>query len=215
MSHKLNLILLAFGMSAVLITTPPLHADQVEMLNGDRLSGKVLTMTAETVVLQSEVLGRVNVPRQKVASVAFHTNTAPDTATTTSARIASPNISPGGNPPVALLPGNAAPAAPVGATAADTNIVRQIREQMLAGNPAAAAKFDALAEGFLSGQLNLNDIRREAKASADQLRELQRLDPQVAATLDGYLQVLDNFLKESADVPAASTAPSQPNSQTH
>ena len=37
-----------------------LGADQVQMQNGDRYSGKVLSMTPATVVLQSEVLGKLS-----------------------------------------------------------------------------------------------------------------------------------------------------------
>jgi hypothetical protein len=45
MIHKL--ILLSCGISGIVLTMPLVRADQVEMLNGDRLSGKVLFVTAE------------------------------------------------------------------------------------------------------------------------------------------------------------------------
>jgi hypothetical protein len=44
-------------------------ADQVEMQNGDRYVGKVLTLNNETLVLQNEVLGTVKLPRVKVAAI--------------------------------------------------------------------------------------------------------------------------------------------------
>jgi len=51
----------------------------------------------------------------------------------------------------------------------------------------------------MSGKLNLNDLRREAKTSADQLRALKRdLGPDAGESLDIYLNVLDGFLKETA-----------------
>src|SRR5437773_4661252 len=46
-----------------------LRADQLEMLNGDHYTGKVLSLTSNTVVWQSEVLGTVNLPREKVGSI--------------------------------------------------------------------------------------------------------------------------------------------------
>ena len=52
-----------------------LQADQVEMQNGDRFSGKVFSVSADTVVLQSDTLGKITVPRKKVASLTFGTNT--------------------------------------------------------------------------------------------------------------------------------------------
>lgn len=199
----------------IVSTIPPVRADQLEMLNGDRLSGRVLSVTAETVVLQSEVLGKVNVPRQKIAIVAFGTNAFPANPVTGGARMSPPAASPVGTSLTAAPITNAAFSATMGSSGADSNVIRQVREQMLAGNPAAAAKFDELADGLMSGKLNMADLRREAKASADQLRELERQSPEAAASLDGYLQVLDNFLNESADVPATTTPPSQPNSQPH
>src|SRR5947207_733494 len=44
-----------------------LPADQVEMQNGDHYVGKVTSMTTNSVVLQSEVLGAVTLPRSKIA----------------------------------------------------------------------------------------------------------------------------------------------------
>ena len=43
--------------------------DQVELQNGDRYVGEVLSLNAKTVVLQSEVLGTLRLPRNKVAVI--------------------------------------------------------------------------------------------------------------------------------------------------
>jgi hypothetical protein len=53
-----------------------LHADQVVMQNGDRYNGKVVSVSATNVVLQSDVLGVVNLARGKVANVALTSNAA-------------------------------------------------------------------------------------------------------------------------------------------
>src|SRR5437868_2582255 len=50
-----------------------LHADQLEMQNGDRYVGKVLSLNSNVVVLQSEVLGTVNLPRGKVTAITLGT----------------------------------------------------------------------------------------------------------------------------------------------
>jgi len=85
---------------------------------------------------------------------------------------------------------------------------------MLAGNPEAASNYDELVSGLMSGQLNLNDLRSQAKSYADQLRELKRdLGPDAGDSIDAYLGVLDNFLKETAAEPTSATPASRPKSQ--
>ena len=54
----------------------------------------------------------------------------------------------------------------------------------------------------MTGRLNVDDIRREAKSAADQLREYRReLGPEAGGSFDGYLSVLDHFLKGTAPAP--------------
>jgi hypothetical protein len=94
---------------------------------------------------------------------------------------------------------------------ANTNFIGEIRDQMLGGSPAATSKYDELVNGLMSGTLNMNDLRREAKSSADQLRSLKRdLGPEAGDSLDTYLAVLDNFLKETAGEPANAAPKPQP-----
>lgn len=199
--------LAASGVLFIFIARTLLRADQVEIKNGDRYNGKVLSVTADTVVLESEVLGKLNVPRKNVANLAFGPNPAAPRTGTNLARISGLT-----NLPVAVAtqkPAN--PNADLSAAfrnlGANTNFVRDIREQMLGDSPAAASKYDELLNGLTSGKLNLNDLRREAQSSADQLRALKReLGPEAGDSLDTYLEVLDGFLKENTAAPA-STAP--------
>ncbi|MGO8700925.1 MAG: hypothetical protein ACLQVY_24810 [Limisphaerales bacterium] len=44
----------------------PVLADQVEMQNGDRYTGRVLSLSDNCVVLQNEILGRITLPRSKI-----------------------------------------------------------------------------------------------------------------------------------------------------
>lgn len=82
---------------------------------------------------------------------------------------------------------------------------------MLSDSPEAANKYTEMVNGLMSGKLNLNDLRRDAKSSADQLRALKRdLGPEVGDSLDMYLQVLDGFLKESGSAPATSKSAPPP-----
>ena len=187
----------------MLVASPALLADLVEMQNGDRYAGKVLSMSATAVILESEILGKISVPRAKVASVAFGTNTVTPVAVTPVARAAAATNRPTAAPLIVIGKTNVDLSAALRHPGTDTNFIQQIRKQMLAGSPEAGEKYDELVGGLLSGQINLNDLRREAQSSADQLRELKReAGPDVGDSLDGYLEVLDGFLKEAASEPA-------------
>jgi hypothetical protein len=87
---------------------------------------------------------------------------------------------------------------------------------MLAGSPEAASNYDEMVNGLMSGKLNMDELRREAKSSADQLRALKRdLGPEAGDSLDAYLDVLDNFLKETAAGPTSAPPAPQPKTQVH
>jgi hypothetical protein len=194
------------GIIFMFTAAPPLRADQLEMQNGDRYFGRVLSVSGDTVVLESEVLGKINVPRKQVAGLVFGTNTAAMTAAANAAHVSVPT-----NPPIpaslaALAGTNADLSAAFGNLDANTNFVRQIREQMLAGSPEAARKYDEMINDLMSGKMNMDDLRREAQSSADQLREIKRdLGSDAGDSIDTYLDVLDSFLEETAPEPTNAT----------
>ena len=194
------------GIILMFVAAPRLRADLVEMQNGDRYAGKVLSVSADTVVLESEMLGKINVPRKKVASLMIGTNAATPNTATNIARVSVSTNLPTAAPAAALANTNVDLSAALRRLGANTNFVAQIRQQMLTGSPEAAGKYDEMVNGLMSGELNLNDLRREAKSNADQLRELKRdLGPEAGDSIDAYLGVLDNFLKETAAEPASAT----------
>lgn len=213
---RTKLLFVASGIFFIFVAAPLLRADQVEMQNGDRYFGKVLSVSADTVVLESEVLGKINVPRKKIASLAIGTNAAAPKAATNVMRVFAPTNLATAAPLAALANTNADLSAAFRNLGANTNFIRQIREQMLAGSPEAASHYDELVNGLMSGKLNLDDLRREAKSSADQLRALKRdLGPEAGDSLDAYLDVLDNFLKETVAGPMSATPALQPKTQVH
>ncbi len=206
---RLKLRFIRSGMILMLLVAPGLRADVLEMQNGDRYSGKVVSVSPDTVILNSQVLGKITVPRNKVVSLSFGTNAIASQATGHPAPAVSTNI-PTATAPAALANTNVDLSAAFRQLGANTNFVGQIRQQMLAGNPEAARKYDEMVSGLLSGQLNVSDVRRQAQAAAAQLRELKRqLGPEADESLDGYLQVLDSFITETANEPA-NTAPKSP-----
>jgi len=176
-----------------------LRADQVEMQNGDRYVGAVLSMNADVVVLQNEVLGTVKLPRGKVARITMAPVALADTAPRTS-RTNLPSHTPkaaGTNATVLALP----------QLKTNATTLQQVREQFLGdASPEAKAKFNELAAGFLTGKLSVSDIRAQAKSAADQLRAMKaELGEDSGIAVDGYLAILDHFLNESKSTGDATT----------
>lgn len=181
-----------------------LLGDQLQMQNGDRYTGKVLSVTPDSVVLQNDVLGKVTLPRNKVSLLTF------DNGTATNALAAAPVVAaaPANSPNAATTNANLTVA--LRKLGANTNFIQQVRQQMLTGSPEAGAKYDELVSGLMTGQLNLADIRKEAKSSIDQINQLKReLGPDAADSLDGYLSILQNFVDETEPTPPAA-APATP-----
>jgi len=159
-------------------------ADQVVMQNGDQYNGKILSVSPTNVVLQSEILGVVNLTRGKVVRLSM-------------------GLSAGTNSPAMLpLPKTNAPtelSAVMRQMTSQSNLVNQVRSQFLAlAGPEANQKFDQLLGELGSGKLSMDDLRAQAKSAAAQLRELQASGGDEASGMMGlYLSILDNFLAES------------------
>jgi hypothetical protein len=190
-----------------------LRADQLEMVNGDRYLGKVLSLNTNTVFWQSDVLGTVNLPRNKVLSINLGSGPATNAARLAGSSLASGldasrgKAHPSINPPIR----QSTPQSPdLRQLGADTNLIQQIQAQFLSGaGPEANAKFNELLGGLTSGKLGMNDLRAEAKSAADQLRAAKKdLGDDAGWALDAYLGVLDHFLRETA--PAGGTGTNAP-----
>src|SRR5436190_4997362 len=159
-------------------------ADQVETQSGDKYTGKVLSINGETLVLQSEVLGTVRLPRAKISQITLGTNTP---ATAASATVSTDHVT----RHLASTPTNSAGmlAVPLTQHGSDSNIIQQVRSQFLNGaGPEANNKFNELLGGYLSGNLDVNDIRKEALSAANQLRAARKdMGEGADSTLDSYL----------------------------
>jgi hypothetical protein len=191
---------LAAAICIAFLSCTALRADQVEMQNGDRYAGTVLTLTTNSVVLQSDVLGLLNLPRGKVATITL--GAGPTNAVRAPAGILAKPVT----PPLILT--NAARQASVnGLPAGDTNVIKQVENQFLAdAPPEAKAKFNELASGLMNGSVTVADIRKEAKAAADQLRAAKKdLGPEASEAFDGYLAILESFLRDSEGEDAAAS----------
>lgn len=195
MSRKLRIVracVASLAIAFAFFVAPRAQADQIEMQNGDHYLGKVVAMTTNTVVLQSEVLGTVPLPRNKIALLTLGSNVPTN--------LPVPPAVVNGQVHAAPKMASSLPKAPVAAKepGGDKSILKKVEAEYLSeASPEARAKFNQLAGGLLTGRLNVNDIRKEAKAAADQLRALRGDAGDETGMVDSYLAILDNFLKES------------------
>ena len=205
--HGRVMVCVAFAMALLSFAPMWAQADQVEMQNGDRYVGNVVSLSADTLVLQNEVLGTVRLPRSKVAHIRLGSGPVagasglPSSMTSKAHPSPAPSAAVGTNPPAAF--------AQLGA---HTNLIQQVQKQFLAGaGPEANQKFDELLNGLMSGKLSMDDLRAQAQSAADQLRALKQQgggDSGFAA--DTYLTILDRFLKETAPSSSATNAIAPP-----
>jgi uncharacterized protein len=195
--------LLSAGLG-LFLSAASLEADQVEMQNGDRYVGYVLSLNSNTVVLQSEVLGTQRLPRSKVAIITL----GPSSVANSPAPPSSTNFL---GHPLTATPGrattNASPA--LAGMSISTNLIQQVQKQFLSGaGPEATDKFNELLGGFMSGKISVEDIRAQAKSAADQLRALKREGGnEMGLMTDAYLAILDHFLKDTAPSGSTTNAP--------
>lgn len=203
----------AFGLCLAVALSA--RADVLELVNGDHYEGAILSVTQSNVEFQSEILGRITLPRDKVASMALRE---PATTKPATNAAATPPIGP------SLIMQGTNHSAPVGISAqsdavlqqmrqngVDPRLVSQVQEQVFGqGNPEAAQKFNELMGGLMSGSVSLADIRAQAQQSIQQIKDAkQQLGPDAGEMFDGYLAILENFVAESAtnDTIAPSPAP--------
>jgi hypothetical protein len=177
-------------------------ADQVTLRNGDVLNGKVLSMTANALVLQDDSLGNLTLSRAKVSNITF-------------GAVASAAL-----PPLAMA--NTVQATPKLDLQANSesdlqamgreirensNLVQEVEAQVLgsSASPAAQSKFDDLIDQLSSGQLDMNGLRSQVQTATDELQEYKKeMGPDAGEEVDSYLSILNNFLSETAPTNGAS-----------
>lgn len=199
--------LLAFTVTALGVA-PSLKADVIELTNGDRYQGKVVSMSATTVELQSEIQGKVILPREKVARITLREIAGQPTAkaATNAAAISKNSL---GTNSAGHTAGAEAVISQLRKQGADPKTITQVREQVLSsGSPEAAQKFDELYGGLLSGKISLQDLRSQAQTVLSQAKAAKADLGDDGDMLDGYLAILEKFLAETPAPPTTvSNAP--------
>jgi hypothetical protein len=161
-----------------------------------------LSVTTNSLVLQSDILGTVTLPRAKVAAITLGSEAA--TNSSRIAAVASPRAQ-------AVLKTNAASelSGQFRQLGTETNLLQQVQSQFLASaGPEANARFNRMINDLSTGRMDINGLRAQAQSAAAQLRSLQKeAGADDTGTLDMYLSVLDAFIKETAPSSNAAGAP--------
>ena len=196
------------------------HADQIEMANGDRYVGRVLSLNSNVLVLQSDVLGTIRLPRAKIAMIGLEqgrvergTNRVLSLSPAASSKDATAFSS--------LSSSNSAPdlTTAMRQLSSNSNMIQQGQSQLLGGaGPEAETKFNDLLGGLMSGKINVDGLRLEAKSTLERAKAARKdLGEEGGSSLDSYLAILENFLKETEpsgastnNLPAARPKPQAP-----
>lgn len=158
-----------------------INAELVQLVNGDQLHGRVVSMNESHVQFESEITGRMELPRDKVVAIFFQLTprtvggVRQDTASVEELiqRMQKEGIDPAS--------------------------VRQIQQQLLGGNPEASRVFNEMVQGLMSGELSVKDVRARAQDSIEQIRaHRDELEEEVGPLLDGYLSILEGFVERTA-----------------
>ena len=172
------------GALAFCLTNSPAFGDVIEMQNGDRYGGTVLAVNSTNLLFQSETQGRINLPRDKVSRVTFGKNVTPAPAIAPKTALTTNNT-----PDLLQQLRQASPKADASS---------QVKDLLSSAGPEATQKFNETLQGLMSGKISMNDIRQQARESVEQLQEAKgEFGGEMGDLLDGYLGILQNFLKET------------------
>jgi hypothetical protein len=207
------------------------RADSIELINGDLLHGKVVSLDDVELRLVSDIHGAVIIARDKVAAIGFGERKL--------VRPAAASVADGTPDAQGVvrrsLPGDQSqvtatvPLTPLPAQ----DVLRQLRAQGLTAEniaelqkalpmlkePAARRFFDEKVKGLTEGTIDVQDIRKEAMRAREEYRKTAKsLGPDgekaLNQALGGYLDILDRFIRDSAPKTATDGQPSPPSSDS-
>lgn len=198
----------------VLIATSALSA-RCEILllnNGDQYRGKVLGMNASNILFQSEVQGRVILPRNKVAQIILNEAAVAKAATNAAVKPGAGAVVMAGPPTAAGSPAGDSVTDEMRKQGIDPKIINEIQGQIFGkASPQAAAKFDELMNGVITGRLGVQDIRAEAQKTISQVKAMKKdLGDDAGDLLDGYVAILEKFVADSEDSGNQVVTPAKP-----
>lgn len=186
-------------MMAVILGCLGLHSvmgsDRVEMRNGECYVGKIIGVTTNCVVMESESAGKVTLSRSTVASIRFAAG-----APTTAGAGATNKVAP--SKTTAAMAG-------LKDFNTETNLLESVQRDLLSqATPEATQRFRQMVGGLMTGSLTVDDLKKEARAVSKQARAMKAdLGEEGGAALDSYLAILDSFLNDQPIDASALKAP--------
>lgn len=194
------------GLVSVAVSLASAFADQITLQNGDVLNGKVLNLTTNTLTIQDDNLGTLILARAKVANIKFGTVAAKSTPARPAEAVA-----PGAAQMSTIPQASSAAFSDLRGIAREihehSNLVQEVEAQVLgsSASPAAVNKFNEILDELGSGQMDMNGLRAEAQSAADQLQDYKKqMGPDTGEEVDGYLSILNAFLRETASTNSVS-----------
>ena len=177
-------------LTAMLFCTQAATADSVQLINGEVLKGKVLSVDDKQVSLESESLGKVTIQRSKVATITLGDAKPP-------VLVADPKVGPA---PAAPQPESVEEAfkklKAIGANPKEVGELQKLFPEL--ASPEASKYFDETIKGVMTGKKSIQDIRKEAIQARDELKKLtDDLGPDVEAATKPYLNILEKFIRET------------------
>ena len=163
-------------------------ADQIELENGDRYIGKLLSVTESEIQIQSEINGVMKLPRSKVVAIYFRN---PPKASAAAPAATGQGVEQPGALTKDIL-------ARIQNSGVDSETLNKVQNDLLASaGPEAQKVFTETLNALKSGKMNLEDLRRQARESVKQLNEFQKdLGEDYGDLLNGYVSILQKFLQE-------------------
>jgi hypothetical protein len=197
--------------------TPALtSADSIELINGDLLHGKVVSLDEVELRLVSDIHGAVIISRDKVAAIGFGERKLAPAAPTEANGIPADVQGMVRRSVTVSDPARVTATVPLSPLAGQ-DVVRQLRAQGLTPEniselqkalpmlkePGARRYFDDKIKGLTEGTINVQDIRKEAMRAREEYRKTAKsLGPDgekaLNQALGGYLDILDRFIRDSA-----------------
>jgi hypothetical protein len=179
-----------------LVVASSIRAEEVRLKNGDVVLGKVKSLDDTTLILASENFGELKIARERIAVIRF---AAMPLSGFDDTGLTAPKAAPIKPSEKAALP-NVEDDLAGQLKKLDPTYMKAIEQAfpLLNSSPEAKKYFTDRVEGLMSGKINIEEVRKDAKKVVTELEDLKaELGDETGAALDGYLGILKKFLNET------------------
>jgi len=223
MIRSLAVVLLSVGFvfSPLFSIEDAVRADEVELVNGDLFTAKIISLDEKQLKVKSELLGELTIDRAKVRQITLGERLPP--AAAVGSRSLAPHTKNTAAAPTSLedllkqlqKSGGAAQLTPeevikqFEAAGGDAAELAELKKNMpLFAAPEVQAYFHKQVGGLLDGSLKIDDIRNEAIRARNETKAMVKdFGPEVEAALAPYLGILEKFINDTAPTAKSPAAP--------